>query len=165
MAARLRCRPVQAVQTRQQILEMVASRRRLVFAYHFPFPGLGYVRPRNGEGWGNCLAIQSSMTRKRPETLPRIVCKSVAANSAGINTHDLIGGFLNFWLSHVILRGYYRFGNCHVAPSAISDKHMHIGCAPFSEVGKFLRNFLCSFHPVSTYNINSYRLRYLDELV
>ena len=43
--------PVQAVQTRQQILEMVASERRLVFAYHFPFPGLGYVRPRNGEGY------------------------------------------------------------------------------------------------------------------
>ena len=43
--------PVQAAQTRQQILEMVASERRLMFAYHFPFPGLGYVRPRNGGGF------------------------------------------------------------------------------------------------------------------
>jgi glyoxylase-like metal-dependent hydrolase (beta-lactamase superfamily II) len=43
--------PVQAAQTRQQILEMVASERRLMFAYHFSFPGLGHVRPRNGGGY------------------------------------------------------------------------------------------------------------------
>lgn len=43
--------PIQAVQTRQRLLNMVASDRTLVFAYHFPFPGIGHIRQRNAGGF------------------------------------------------------------------------------------------------------------------
>ena len=48
------------------------------------------------------LPASRGLTRKRPWKLTPDHVQVGAANSAGINTHDLIGGFLNFWLSHVI---------------------------------------------------------------
>jgi len=63
MAAGLWCRSPAAAQTRQQILEMVASERRLVFAYHFPFQELACVRAVGLHLGANCLAIRGSMTR------------------------------------------------------------------------------------------------------
>lgn len=43
--------PDQAAATRQQVLEMMSSDRTLMFAYHFPFPGLGHVRSRSEGGY------------------------------------------------------------------------------------------------------------------
>lgn len=43
--------PTEAVNTRKQILEKIASDRELMFAYHFPFPGIGHIRPRNEGGF------------------------------------------------------------------------------------------------------------------
>lgn len=43
--------PAQAVQTRQAVLAQIARDRTLMFAYHFPFPGLGHIRPRSGGGY------------------------------------------------------------------------------------------------------------------
>jgi glyoxylase-like metal-dependent hydrolase (beta-lactamase superfamily II) len=43
--------PVQAAATRQRILAQIASDRALMFAYHFPFPGVGYLRSRNPKGF------------------------------------------------------------------------------------------------------------------
>jgi glyoxylase-like metal-dependent hydrolase (beta-lactamase superfamily II) len=39
----------QAALTRQRILSQIATERTLMYAYHFPFPGLGHIRER-GEG-------------------------------------------------------------------------------------------------------------------
>lgn len=43
--------PDQAAATRQQILSTIATERKLMFAYHFPFPGIGYLRPRSEDGF------------------------------------------------------------------------------------------------------------------
>ncbi|MCU0535209.1 MAG: MBL fold metallo-hydrolase [Hydrococcus sp. Prado102] len=43
--------PDQAAKTRQEILSAIASKRQLMYAYHFPFPGIGYLRPRLGGGF------------------------------------------------------------------------------------------------------------------
>ncbi len=43
--------PVMAAETRQNTLAKIAGDRSLVFAYHFPFPGVGYIRPRIGGGF------------------------------------------------------------------------------------------------------------------
>lgn len=43
--------PDQAATTRQEILSAIASERRLMYAYHFPFPGIGYLRSRSGGGF------------------------------------------------------------------------------------------------------------------
>lgn len=43
--------PDQAASTRQRVLDMVSSDRTLMFAYHFPFPELGHVRPRSEGGF------------------------------------------------------------------------------------------------------------------
>jgi glyoxylase-like metal-dependent hydrolase (beta-lactamase superfamily II) len=43
--------PVLAAQTRQNTLAKIASDRTLMFAYHFPFPGVGHIRPRTGAGF------------------------------------------------------------------------------------------------------------------
>ena len=48
------------------------------------------------------LPASRGLTRKRPWKLTPARVQVGAANSAGINTHALLGGFLNFWLSHVI---------------------------------------------------------------
>ncbi len=40
--------PEQALPTRAQILSVVAKSGVLVFACHFPFPGLGYITPHKG---------------------------------------------------------------------------------------------------------------------
>jgi glyoxylase-like metal-dependent hydrolase (beta-lactamase superfamily II) len=42
--------PEQAIQTNQQILSLVAKSKTLLFASHFPFPGLGYIE-RKGDNW------------------------------------------------------------------------------------------------------------------
>jgi glyoxylase-like metal-dependent hydrolase (beta-lactamase superfamily II) len=42
--------PQQLVATRGRLLRMAATNKALVHAFHFPFPGLGYVIPR-GEAW------------------------------------------------------------------------------------------------------------------
>ena len=42
--------PGKIVSTRQKILSKVASDKTLVQAFHFPFPGLGYL-VQKGEGW------------------------------------------------------------------------------------------------------------------
>jgi hypothetical protein len=42
--------PQQVVRDRQRLLAWAASERMLLFAAHFPFPGLGTVRPQ-GQGW------------------------------------------------------------------------------------------------------------------
>ncbi|RMG80063.1 MAG: MBL fold metallo-hydrolase, partial [Chloroflexi bacterium] len=39
-----------AIQTRKQLFERAASEGMPVLAYHFPFPGLGYIR-EDGETW------------------------------------------------------------------------------------------------------------------
>lgn len=41
----------QAVETRKRVLGKIAADRELMFAYHFPFPGLGHIRPRQGGGY------------------------------------------------------------------------------------------------------------------
>jgi glyoxylase-like metal-dependent hydrolase (beta-lactamase superfamily II) len=41
----------QAVATRQQTLASIAADRHLMFSYHFPFPGLGHLRPRREGGF------------------------------------------------------------------------------------------------------------------
>jgi glyoxylase-like metal-dependent hydrolase (beta-lactamase superfamily II) len=43
--------PTEAVNTRKQILGKIASDRELMFAYHFPFPGIGHIRPRTEGGF------------------------------------------------------------------------------------------------------------------
>jgi glyoxylase-like metal-dependent hydrolase (beta-lactamase superfamily II) len=43
--------PTQAAQTRQSTLAKIASDRTLMFAYHFPFPGVGHIRPRQAGGY------------------------------------------------------------------------------------------------------------------
>jgi glyoxylase-like metal-dependent hydrolase (beta-lactamase superfamily II) len=43
--------PDQAAATRQSVLEKIASDRTLMFAYHFPFPGVGHITPRDGGGF------------------------------------------------------------------------------------------------------------------
>ncbi|GAB1545116.1 hypothetical protein NUACC21_77920 [Scytonema sp. NUACC21] len=45
--------PEQAALTRQRILEKISSDRSLMFAYHFPWPGLGHIRkrPEGGFAW------------------------------------------------------------------------------------------------------------------
>jgi glyoxylase-like metal-dependent hydrolase (beta-lactamase superfamily II) len=40
--------PQQAVTTRRQLLDRAAAEEALVLAFHFPFPGLGYVTPKEG---------------------------------------------------------------------------------------------------------------------
>jgi glyoxylase-like metal-dependent hydrolase (beta-lactamase superfamily II) len=42
--------PKQAVATRRRLLDRAASRKALVLAFHFPFPGLGRA-VQKGEGW------------------------------------------------------------------------------------------------------------------
>ena len=42
--------PEQVVATRRRILNLAANDKALVLAFHFPFPGLGYVIQK-GEGW------------------------------------------------------------------------------------------------------------------
>jgi len=42
--------PDQVVATRRRLLNRAAAERALVLAFHFPFPGLGYVIQK-GEGW------------------------------------------------------------------------------------------------------------------
>lgn len=44
--------PVQAVDTRKQILSRASDEQLLVFGYHFPFPGIGYVgRQGDADEW------------------------------------------------------------------------------------------------------------------
>lgn len=43
--------PDQAAETRQRILAAIATERGLMYAYHFPFPGIGHIRPRDGGGF------------------------------------------------------------------------------------------------------------------
>ncbi len=40
-----------AVKTRAALFARVAAEKMLVTAYHFPFPGVGYIRKRSGEGY------------------------------------------------------------------------------------------------------------------
>jgi glyoxylase-like metal-dependent hydrolase (beta-lactamase superfamily II) len=40
-----------AATTRQAVLEKIARDRTLMFAYHFPYPGIGHLRDRNGGGF------------------------------------------------------------------------------------------------------------------
>jgi glyoxylase-like metal-dependent hydrolase (beta-lactamase superfamily II) len=47
---RLHLLPEQAIATRRRLLDRAATERARVFAFHFPFPGLGVVVPR-GAGW------------------------------------------------------------------------------------------------------------------
>ena len=42
--------PNQAVATRRQILQTIASQKALMLAFHFPFPGLGYIDVKD-DGW------------------------------------------------------------------------------------------------------------------
>jgi hypothetical protein len=42
--------PKQSAQSRVKMLGMLADRRIAVFAYHFPWPGIGHVA-RHGEGF------------------------------------------------------------------------------------------------------------------
>jgi glyoxylase-like metal-dependent hydrolase (beta-lactamase superfamily II) len=43
--------PDQAATTRQNTLAKIASDRTLMFAYHFPFPGVGHIVPRDQGGF------------------------------------------------------------------------------------------------------------------
>lgn len=43
--------PEQAAATRQSVLEKIADDRTLMFAYHFPFPGVGHITPREAGGF------------------------------------------------------------------------------------------------------------------
>jgi glyoxylase-like metal-dependent hydrolase (beta-lactamase superfamily II) len=43
--------PEQAAMTRQNTLAKIASDRTLMFAYHFPFPGVGHIVPRTEGGF------------------------------------------------------------------------------------------------------------------
>ncbi|NJR40556.1 MAG: MBL fold metallo-hydrolase [Leptolyngbyaceae cyanobacterium CSU_1_4] len=43
--------PEQAAATRQSLLEKIAIDRTLMFAYHFPFPGVGHITPREAGGF------------------------------------------------------------------------------------------------------------------
>ncbi|MBW4517569.1 MAG: MBL fold metallo-hydrolase [Timaviella obliquedivisa GSE-PSE-MK23-08B] len=43
--------PEQAAATRQSTLAKIASDRTLMFAYHFPFPGIGHITPREAGGF------------------------------------------------------------------------------------------------------------------
>ena len=42
--------PEQAIRTRNQIIDRIIASNMLVFACHFPFPGLGHIVPK-GEAW------------------------------------------------------------------------------------------------------------------
>jgi glyoxylase-like metal-dependent hydrolase (beta-lactamase superfamily II) len=43
--------PDLAAATRQSVLAKIASDRTLMYAYHFPFPGIGHLSPRAGGGF------------------------------------------------------------------------------------------------------------------
>jgi glyoxylase-like metal-dependent hydrolase (beta-lactamase superfamily II) len=43
--------PMLAAQTRQRTLAQIAGDRTMMFAYHFPFPGVGHIRPRSAGGF------------------------------------------------------------------------------------------------------------------
>jgi len=43
--------PDLAVSSRQRILQKIAAERELMYAYHFPYPGLGHISPRQGGGF------------------------------------------------------------------------------------------------------------------
>lgn len=43
--------PDQAVATRKRILQTVSDTRELMYAYHFPYPGLGHILPRPEGGY------------------------------------------------------------------------------------------------------------------
>jgi glyoxylase-like metal-dependent hydrolase (beta-lactamase superfamily II) len=43
--------PDLAAATRQRVLAKIASDRTLMFAYHFPYPGIGHLRPRPEGGF------------------------------------------------------------------------------------------------------------------
>jgi glyoxylase-like metal-dependent hydrolase (beta-lactamase superfamily II) len=43
--------PVKAAETRQAVLAKIAQDRTLMYAYHFPFPGIGHLRPRDEGGF------------------------------------------------------------------------------------------------------------------
>jgi glyoxylase-like metal-dependent hydrolase (beta-lactamase superfamily II) len=43
--------PDQAVETRKRILQQISDSRELMYAYHFPFPGVGHIRPRQEGGF------------------------------------------------------------------------------------------------------------------
>jgi glyoxylase-like metal-dependent hydrolase (beta-lactamase superfamily II) len=43
--------PDQAVETRKRVLQRISDSRELMYAYHFPFPGLGHIRPRQEGGF------------------------------------------------------------------------------------------------------------------
>jgi glyoxylase-like metal-dependent hydrolase (beta-lactamase superfamily II) len=43
--------PDQAVTTRKQILQTISDARELMYAYHFPYPGLGHILPRPEGGF------------------------------------------------------------------------------------------------------------------
>ena len=40
-----------AAKTRQALLDQIATDRTLMFAYHFPYPGMGHIRPRSQGGF------------------------------------------------------------------------------------------------------------------
>jgi len=42
--------PKQVVTTRRKLLNRAETEKALTFAFHFPFPGLGYVI-KKGKGW------------------------------------------------------------------------------------------------------------------
>lgn len=42
--------PAQATETRKMLARMAVDENMLVHGFHFPFPGLGYIRP-DGESW------------------------------------------------------------------------------------------------------------------
>lgn len=42
--------PQQVIATRRKLLNLAATEKALVLAFHFPFPGLGHVVPE-GDGW------------------------------------------------------------------------------------------------------------------
>lgn len=53
------CQPDQAVRTRFQVLERAAIEQSRVFAFHFDFPGLGYVRQQQGMWKWQPIAVES----------------------------------------------------------------------------------------------------------
>jgi hypothetical protein len=42
--------PEQAATTKRKIFDKAAAEKSMVFAFHFPFPSLGYVN-KKGNGW------------------------------------------------------------------------------------------------------------------
>jgi len=43
--------PAQVTKTQHQVLDPAATGKVLVHAYHFPFPGLGYVVQKGNRNW------------------------------------------------------------------------------------------------------------------